>query len=171
MRYCIRSLRGRGKSFRRSECFWLRVVPTRRVDGEPSTTLSPSTMMPTLVRKLQNALILASVCAGLQACGCDGVACVDGLLVNLATPVPASYKVELLVAGIVQPAPASATCASGNSCGGSVLFDTNARNQVSVRVTTSTGAKTTEYSTLTYKSTASDCSNCRGQAEVVAQVP
>ncbi|MEO7998532.1 MAG: hypothetical protein ABI852_13865 [Gemmatimonadaceae bacterium] len=130
-------------------------------------------MMKTTFVKSVRTIVFASFAVGMQACGCDGVACIDGLIVTMTSLPAAPFKVELLVAGQVQSAPEEATCSVGASrpCEKSMLFRTLQRDQVSIRVTTSSGVRTTDLPRINYKSSSSGCSDCKGQAEVTANIP
>ena len=113
---------------------------------------------------------------GLSGCGCDTWGCIDGLFVRFASQPPAPWKVELLVGGVLQAAPVDAACDSNPRC--NQLVGVRYTNQlaslnVSVRITTSAGVRTTDFPPITYtgKSPRSDCHDCKGQAEVIANIP
>jgi hypothetical protein len=108
------------------------------------------------------------------ACGCDQLsACADGIIVGFASQPATPWKVELLVNGVLQLAPSTAMCGGPGPCDTGVLFNTSATNGVAVRVTTPAGVRTTDYSVISYRTSdrGSGCSECRGQASIVAQVP
>lgn len=130
-------------------------------------------MMRKVLSNRYRSIAYGSLVLGIQACGCDGVACIDGLFVSMTSLPAAPFKVELLVAGVVQASPEEATCNVGASrpCVQTVLFRMRPRDQVSVRVTTSTGVRTTDLPRINYSNEGTGCSDCMGQAEVSVHVP
>lgn len=118
-------------------------------------------------------LAATSLCAPLLAsCGCDTIGCIDGVIVGLSSEPPTPWRVELFVDGVSQPAGSDAFCAGPNHCGTGVLFNISATRAV-VRVTTPAGVRNTEYTAIRYVRAprGSGCTACRGQAQVVAEVP
>jgi hypothetical protein len=105
------------------------------------------------------------------ACGCDGVGCVDGIIVGFSSQPASPWKAELLVNGVVQQAQSGVACDDPSSCQTGVLFNTSASTGVAIRVTTPAGVRTTGYTAITYRDSGAGCTECRGQASVVAQVP
>jgi hypothetical protein len=116
--------------------------------------------------------IIALAALFLSACGCDLVGCIDGLIVGFAREPQSPWKVELFVDGASQPAPSTASCPGPGPCNTGVVFNSAATRAV-VRVTTPAGVKDTEYTAIRYVKTprGTGCTACRGQAQVVAEVP
>lgn len=112
-------------------------------------------------------------CLLLEACtGCQTFACVNGIRVTLARPPVAPYTVETLVNGAALPGSVPARCAVGESCPTTVFFGGTPAENVSLRVTTAQGVRTTDFPTVSYRSERPDdgCVTCR-YADLVAQVP
>jgi len=107
------------------------------------------------------------------ACGCDLVGCIDGIIVGFSSQPATPWKAELLVNGVVQQTQSSAPCDGPRSCQTGVLFNTSATTGVAVRVSNAAGVRTTGYSVINYRTSdrGSGCSECRGQASVVADAP
>ena len=108
------------------------------------------------------------------ACGCDLVGCIDGIIVGFSSQPATPWTVELLVNGVVvQQVPSTAMCGGLGPCDTGVLFNTSASAGVAIRVTTPAGVRTTGYSVISYRTSDAGvgCTECRGQASVVAQVP
>lgn len=127
--------------------------------------------MLTLLRTRSTWVIAASTIL-LQACGCETYACINGVQVKLASTPAAPFNVELLVAGVVQPAPADATCEAGQQCVTKFFFMTSARNNVTVRVTTPNGVRSTEFATVPYRDDKQPggCATCR-HADLTVLLP
>ena len=84
------------------------------------------------------------------ACGCNLVGCADGLRVRLDTLPTGAFQVELLVGGVVQPAPIEATCGGTSTCYQEVQFRNFNTDNVSVRVTTANGTRVTPFAKVVY---------------------
>lgn len=123
--------------------------------------------------KLRRAVAFTLLAAGMQGCGCDAWGCLDGLRVMFDAAPTGPWQVELFVNGVVQAAPANASCDGGPQCGTVVRYNILPRDNVSVRITTNAGVRTTEFPRITYigKSARFDCHDCKGQAEVIGRVP
>jgi hypothetical protein len=130
-------------------------------------------MKSALVKVSRNTTLVSVLLIGLQACGCDTSACVDGLLVKFDSAPTTPWKVELFANGVQQPAPARATCDGTTACPSAVLFSTSLRDGLSVRVTTGAGTKTTQLPRITYVSnnTRNSCADCTGNAEISVPIP
>ena len=83
------------------------------------------------------------------------------------------WTVDLFVNGVLQTAPAHASCDGGRQCPVGVQYSILPRDNVSARITTSAGVRTTNFQRITYtgKSPRFDCHECKGQAEVTANIP
>jgi len=109
-----------------------------------------------------------------QACGCNLVGCADGLLVQLPTQLNAPYRVELLVAGELQPAPAEATCSEGAPCYRDIMFRAYPTERVVVRVTTPLGTRDTAIPQIRYSTSRPNGRGCEPtcrNASVRADIP
>jgi hypothetical protein len=110
----------------------------------------------------------------LQACGCDTSGCVDGLNVKFASAPSSPWTVELLVNGVLPKASFATSCDGTRECPSGASFDTDVRDGLSVRITTSTGVRTTSLPRINYARPSSSnnwCEECRGSAEVTVPVP
>lgn len=118
------------------------------------------------------AWLIASSTIFLQACGCETYACINGIQVKLASTPAAPYRVELLVAGVAQPGPADATCEAGQQCVTKFFFETSAQSNVTVRVTTPNGVRSTQFATVPYRDDKQPggCATCR-HADLIVLVP
>ena len=106
--------------------------------------------------------------------GCDLVGCVSGLRVRLASLPSTPFQIELLVDGAIQTAPPEATCNGDRVCFQDVVFDTQAADQVTIRVTTPSGVRTTQFAHITYSKFFPNGKRCGGEchsSDVTAQIP
>ncbi len=128
-----------------------------------------------LPQKRAGRTALFAIALAIQGCGgCDLVGCVEGLLVSFDSPPAAPWKAELFVDGVLQPEPTEARCDGTRECPNGVLFRTFARTGVSVRITTSTGERTTLLPQLSYDKGQGEpnwCDECRGMATASVPVP
>ena len=125
-------------------------------------------------RKCVRLLSLIVSTVGASSCGCDLVGCVDGLTVHLKSLPAGAFQVELLVGGTVQPGSPAATCDGIRACNQDIYFSTSPTDQVSVRVTTTAGARTTTYPRIDYTTSRPNgryCDPACHNATVVADVP
>lgn len=128
------------------------------------------------IRRTLNAGAFVLGALAFQGCstGCSLVGCVSGLRVHLAALPTGAFQVAVLVDGVVQDAPAEATCAGTTVCYQDILFTTTASERVSVRVTTATGSRVTEIANITYAKSRPNGSGCDPEcrnATVTAQLP
>src|SRR4051812_32201222 len=103
-----------------------------------------------MVTTLAKGLFSMVALFGLQGCGCTLIGCVNGLDVQLPSLPTTPFQVELLVAGVVQTAPAAATCDGASPCQQRIHFYTSATDQITIRVTTPNGVRTTAFPHVTY---------------------
>jgi hypothetical protein len=108
----------------------------------------------------------------ITGCGCDLVGCVDGLLVGFSRTPQTPWTVELLGDGVLLKATSAELCPAQGPCQTGVRFNTTAARAV-VRVTTPLGVRDTELGDIEYAKTSrgTGCAECRGQAQVVVEVP
>ncbi len=90
------------------------------------------------------AIMLASASCNLtdSLSGCTLIGCNNGLNVHLSTLPSGPITVEYLVDGVVQ---GEANCGATAPCQQDYFFKTTATERVSIRVTTNTGARVTEF--------------------------
>jgi hypothetical protein len=102
---------------------------------------------------------------------CTLIGCADPLAVHLsATPV-GPFQVTLLVDGVVQ---AEVTCPGVTNCRDVVFFQIAPTDRVSVRVTTATGTRVTDFAKITYthrRVNGPDCPPDCLNAAITVQVP
>lgn len=130
-------------------------------------------MSRTRVLQLRSLAVLASA-ALLQGCGCDAWGCINGLFVQLDKVPTIGYRVELFVDGALQEADGGALCDPIEPCKYQYArYSVLPTKNVSVRVTTSSGSRTTNFDQINYvgKSGYFDCHDCKGQAYIVANAP
>jgi hypothetical protein len=121
-------------------------------------------------------LPMLAIAAALSNCGdfaggCNLIGCVNGLTVHLAAVPTGSWRVALLVNGVVQ---SEQVCATAAQCPEGVHFATDATTGVSIRVTTESGTRTTGYAKLTYVASHPNGAGCLPEcsnANVTADVP
>jgi len=111
-----------------------------------------------LARALRTAAPLGLL--AISGCGCNLIGCADGLRVQLATMPVGAFQVELLVSGAVQPAPAEATCDGVKPCFQTITFQTRARDNVSVRVSTASGERVTNLPRISYDASRPNGKGC-----------
>ena len=117
-------------------------------------------------------LMLAAVF--LNGCGCTAAGCVNGLTVKLQSLPSAPFKIELLIGGVLQPTPESASCTGSHQCSQEAGFSTTASDNVAVRVTSPLGVRTTEFGHITYSDqhpNGEGCGPSCRNATVTAQIP
>ena len=128
--------------------------------------------MKSLFSSLRRTVAIAVLSVGITGCGCDAWGCVDGLRLRLDAVPTGAWTVELLVNGVLQSAPANASCDGSRQCSPVVYYNILPRDNVSARVTTSAGVRTTNFPRITYIiAKTDDCHDCKGQAEVTANIP
>lgn len=129
--------------------------------------------MKSLFSKLRNTVAVTMVAVGVQSCGCDTWGCGDGLFVRFNAEPVGPWKIELFVAGVLQAAPPSATCDGSRGCSGGAHYNILPRDNVSVRITTDAGVRSTNFPRITYigSGRSDHCHDCKGQAEVVGIIP
>ena len=84
------------------------------------------------------------------------------------------YTIELYVNGALQEADGGAVCTTLDACKGQYArYSVLPTRNVSVKVTTASGTRTTNFDQINYagKSGYFDCHDCKGQALVVAAAP
>jgi hypothetical protein len=110
----------------------------------------------------------------LAACGCNLVGCAPGLQVHLRSLPVGAFRIELLVAGVVQPAPTSATCTGETECPQDFYFAAVDTDQLAIRVTTTAGTRVTDRPPVSYTTSYPNGRGCDPvcrRAVVIAELP
>lgn len=110
----------------------------------------------------------------ISGCGCSLIGCADGLRVQLAAMPAGAFQVELLVSGVVQPAPPEATCDGASTCFQTINFQTRASDNVGVRVSTTAGVLMVNLPRITYETSRPNGKGCEPtcyNASVTVPIP